>query len=146
MDLVGYLRSYSSEKHHSGDNYMHRRLVREIARDISKILKYDSGVEVQVFLEVDLQKNNRFYGTADVVAVSDTQLSVIEARILRGKRFDNVKTEVNNQLKEAYEFFKVNFGIAPRMIRVIKPVESNHPDVDELKREITDYKIWEFSH
>jgi len=136
MDILDYLR----ENQNANSNYKkpqeshHNKLLRRIQDDPSIIGV--NNVE-HIFREVALEGGD-ILAIADLVAVTNREVCVIEARVYRCDRQRGGHEKLNFQLRKAYEFFKKQFGISAKCIGAYSYVQSKRIYYHKLRRPVED--------
>ena len=120
MTLKDYLEEHSTQP---VEESLHRRLLNDIAKKLPRI-----GITepADLYREVDLIEGETRIGAVDLVALSQNQLYLIEAKVINSNRRRNTLYEINKQLQKAYEFFREHFGVAARMIGVYKQTRAKN--------------------
>ncbi len=130
------LRQYLAE--HSGGSLGdvgHRALVDKAGQRLKELGAI--GV-IDVFKGVIIEGDG-YQGETDLVAITEEELFVIEAKLMRGdgiRAWRNTRSQINRQLKRDYDFFRQHSGVAARMIGILKYAGTSKIEHYELPRPI----------
>ncbi|MFH1071986.1 MAG: hypothetical protein V1743_01000 [Nanoarchaeota archaeon] len=118
-DFLSYLeRNQNMEMRKWSPDGVHKNLVRYIMDN-----PYRIGIEgdpCRAFQEVNLEKA---VGLVDIVFVTNPEVYIVEAKVIRimsEHKIGKIKREINQQLWNAYFYFKEHLGVAPVPVGVYK--------------------------
>ncbi|MFC1696890.1 NERD domain-containing protein [Nanoarchaeota archaeon] len=116
VNIIEYLEENETKEK---SDIQHDRLLSDVNTYLEKIGLNNCH---KVFREVKLVHDEDEIGRIDLAAINGNEVYIIEAKVIRGKKRKGSKTRgsISKQLRNYYNFFKINFNYAPRCIGVYR--------------------------